>query len=112
MRRAGIGLLGVLCVCLTAQAEQLDWTFTSIPKPVEAIVARPVAKAAPVPIVVQVPVVRKAEPVRVQQRTALPANWHSHTCSAGHTWSHRNGDPNASHRCPVCGRVQFTQDPR
>lgn len=33
-------------------------------------------------------------------------NWHSHTCAAGHTWSHRDGDPNASHNCPVCGRYQ------
>lgn len=35
---------------------------------------------------------------------------HAHTCANGHTWTHRSGDPGASHNCPVCGLQQWYVD--
>lgn len=69
------------------------------------------AKAKTIPTVV----IPKTPPTVIPQpmpAATTPVGWHSHTCANGHTWSHRNGDPTASHNCPVCGLYQNVVDTR
>lgn len=57
----------------------------------------------------RVTTVESTAPILPPEKT-VGVKGHEHKCPYdGTIWSHADGDPNASHSCPKCGRQQLTQ---